>query len=142
MTRWRRSVRRASSPASLFRDNLAIELVLLPFFLFQLAIAPGFELAEALRQQTRAAAIEPHRLTGQILQKAPVMADEHERRSEARELLLEPEDRGKIEVVRGLVEQQNVRFGRQRAGERRAPGFAAGKPRRVLFARKTELKQG
>ena len=54
------------------------------------------------------------------------MRDQHHRCVEARERLLEPLQRLDVEVVGGLVQQQQLRAGRQRAGERGARELAAG----------------
>ena len=42
------------------------------------------------------------------------------------QVMLQPGHGLGVEVVGGLVEQQDVRFGEQQAGERDAPAFAAG----------------
>ena len=44
-------------------------------------------------------------------------------------------------MVGGLVEQENVGLGRQHAGERRAPAFAAREMRRILLAGEAEAFQ-
>ena len=53
------------------------------------------------------------------------MADDDERAAEPRQPVLEPFDRGDVEVVGRLVEQQHVGVHRQRARDRRAPPLAA-----------------
>jgi hypothetical protein len=50
-----------------------------------------------------------------------------------------PFDGGQIEMIGRLVEEQNIGFGRENAGEGRAPRLAAGKFRGVLAAAKAEL---
>ena len=59
------------------------------------------------------------------LQKPAVVGDEHDRRVEAHQVLLEPLERGDVEVVGRLVEQQQVGVAGQRAAERRARQLAA-----------------
>ena len=54
------------------------------------------------------------------------MRDEDDGGVDRRELLLEPFDRGHVEMVRRLVEQQQVRAPRERPCERRARQLAAG----------------
>ena len=57
------------------------------------------------------------------------MRDEHDRGVEAGQRLLEPLERLDVEVVGGLVEQQQVGLGGERARERRARQLAAGERR-------------
>ncbi len=63
------------------------------------------------------------------------MADDNERAGEALQPFLEPLDRPKVEMVGGLVEQQDVGLLRQRAGYRRPTPLAAacgrGRPPKV-----------
>ena len=93
--------------------------------LFEQRVAPGFEGGEALIEPARAAAIEPDGRAGQIGEQAPVVADQHESGARLRKLLFQPFDRDEIEMVGRLVEQQNVRIGRERARQRRAARLAA-----------------
>jgi hypothetical protein len=60
------------------------------------------------------------------LQEPAVVGDEDDRRVELLQGLLEPLERLDVEVVRRLVEQQEVRAGRERAGEAGAGELAAG----------------
>ena len=53
------------------------------------------------------------------------MGDEHDGRVERGERLLEPLERADVEMVGGLVEQQHVGAGRQRARQRGARQLAA-----------------
>jgi len=52
--------------------------------------------------------------------------DEDQGRGQAAELLLEPRDGAGVEVVRGLVEDQELGPAEERARERHAPAFADG----------------
>ena len=65
----------------LLGDDLAVELVLLAFFFGEDFVAPRLEFRKADLQPPRAAAVEPYGDARQIFQKAPVMADEDERRA-------------------------------------------------------------
>jgi hypothetical protein len=70
------------------------------------------------------------------------MADDDERRLPRRQFGLDPFDRGQVKMVRRLVEQQNIRRRRERAGKRGAaylaPESAAGSspPRRPSCSRR------
>ncbi len=71
----------------------------------------------------------------QGLEEAPVVADDDDGRAGGFELGFEAFDRRDVEMVGGLVEQENVGLGRKHAGERRAPALAAREPRRLLLPR-------
>ena len=57
------------------------------------------------------------------------MADDEDRAVVVGEIALQPLDGRQVEMVGRLVEQQHVRLADQGAGQRRAPGLAAGKAR-------------
>jgi hypothetical protein len=118
----------------LFRHDLAIELMPRARFVFVRKIAPGLELRKSTREKTGPAAIEPDRVPRKILQKSAVMTDNDERGPRGFEFRLEPFDRWQIEMIGRLVEKQNIRRGREHAGERGAPSLAARKPRRIFLA--------
>ena len=59
------------------------------------------------------------------LEEPAVVRDEQDRAGQGRELVLEPLQRAQVEVVRRLVEQQQVGLRRQHARERRARQLAA-----------------
>ena len=65
----------------LFVDDLAVELVLVAFFLGQHLVAPGLERAKAAIDLPDLAAIEPGGGARQIGQEAAVMADDDQRAS-------------------------------------------------------------
>ncbi len=69
--------------------------------------------------------VEPQRRAGQALQKGAVMADDHEGAFEPVEPALQPVDGGQVEMVGRLVQQQQVRLLRQRAGDGGAAALAA-----------------
>ncbi len=76
-----------------------------------------------------------------VLQETPVVADQHHGRARGLEHRLQALDTDHVEMVGGLVEQENVGFGRQHAGERGAAGLAAREMRRVLVAGEAEAFQ-
>jgi hypothetical protein len=55
------------------------------------------------------------------------VADDDHRARIARDVVLEPQSAFEVEVIGGLVEQQDIRFGEQHGGERDAHPPAAGK---------------
>ena len=69
------------------------------------------------------------------------MGDEHQRAGPALEEALEPVDRGDVEVVGRLVEQQHVGRRHQRAGEQHAPLHAAGQAREIGVAIEVQAVQ-
>jgi hypothetical protein len=54
------------------------------------------------------------------------------------ELLLQPLDHGEVEVIGRLVQQQNIRLGRQNTRQRGTSSFAAREGLRMLGAGKAE----
>ena len=120
-------------------DDFAIQLLQIALFLLQHLVAPCLKSAKALVEPFGAAPVNPHSGLGEVFEKTPVMADENEGRAQAAEFLLQPFDRGQIEMVGGLVEQQHVRLGRQHAGQRRAPRLAARQIGGVFLARQPQL---
>ena len=125
----------------LLAGDLAVELVAFELLLRQHLVAPGLEGREAALHAPRAAAIEPDDGAREPLQEAAVVADEDERRGHRLKLALQPFDGRQVEMVGRLVEQQNVRAGGERAGERRAAGLAARQMRRVLGPGEAQLVQ-
>ena len=125
----------------LLGDDLAVELVLVALFLGQDLVPPCLETGEAALDAAGLAAVEPDRAAGQVRQEPPVVADHDQRGAAAGKLALEPFDRGEVEMIGGLVEQQDVGSGREHARERRPPRLAARQARRVLAAVEAELLQ-
>ena len=123
----------------LLGDDLAAELVLLLLFFLQHLIAPFLERRETFLDAPRDAAVEPHGRARQLFEEAPVMADQHQRRARTAEFALQPFDCRQVEMVGRLVEQQNVRLGREHARQRRAARFAAREARGVFLAGQPEL---
>ena len=101
------------------------EKLLVGLFLGQHLIAPAFELCEAALQTARGATVQPDGAVGEGFQEAPVMADEHEGGAEASQFRFQPFDGGKVEMVRRLVEKQDIGLGCERAGNRGAADFTA-----------------
>ena len=61
-----------------------------------------------------------------VVEQIAVMADDDHRARVARDVLLEPKRRLEVEIVGGLVEQQQIGLGEQHRGERHAHAPAAG----------------
>ena len=92
----------------LLGDDLAVEFVLFALLLGQQHVAPFLEMGKAPVDTSRVAAIEPDRRTRETGEKAPVVTDKHKRGSPGIKVLLQPFDRGEIEMIGRLVEQQNI----------------------------------
>ena len=69
------------------------------------------------------------------------MADQHDAGSHAGQLAFQPLDAWQVEMVGRLVEQQDVRRWRKRAGQRCAARLAAGQGAGVFLAGQAELFQ-
>ena len=123
----------------LFGDDLAVELVLLALFLGQQHVAPFLEMGKAALDPARGAAVEPDRRARQRRQKAPVVADDHQRGAAGVEIALQPFDGGEVEMIGRLVEQQDIGRRRQHARERDAARFAARQMRGVFRAGEAEF---
>ncbi len=97
------------------------------------------QLCQRAGEEARAAGLELQHGGADGLQEPAVVRDQHDRRVEARQRLLEPLQRLDVEVVGGLVQQQHVRARRERAGERGARQLPAGegvqRTLQVLLAR-------
>src|ERR1700689_1499080 len=106
----------------LFIHDFAVELVLVALFFRQYFVAPGLEGDEAAIDLLDLATIEPGSRARQVRKEAAVMADNDERAAAAVELAFQPLDGGEIEMVGGLVQQQDIGRGRQHPGQRGATG--------------------
>src|SRR5580700_4520978 len=102
-------------------------------------VAPGLEGREAPVDPSRLPAIEPKRRTREIGEEAPVMADEDEGHAPLLELLLEPFDRREVEMIRGLVEEEDVGGRREHARDGGTPRLPARELGGGLLAREPEL---
>ena len=69
------------------------------------------------------------------------MADEHEGAAHTLQLRFQPLDGRQVEVVGGLVEEQDVGLGRQRLGERDPPPLTARQALRVFRPREPQALQ-
>ena len=91
-------------------------------------VLPLEELAVAtarLEEPAGVHGVEIEHPPGDVLQKPAVVADDQKRRGFVAQQLLEPEDSVEIEVVRGLIQEEEVRGANQRAGDRQALAPAA-----------------
>jgi hypothetical protein len=66
------------------------------------------------------AAVELDDAGGDVVEEHAVVGDDHDRAAEVADQLLQPQDAVEVEVVGGLVEQQQVGLGDQRARQRHA----------------------
>ena len=82
-------------------------------------------MGETLIQHTGDAAIQPDRGPGNSLQQAAVMADQHDAGAHAGQFPFQPFDAGQVKVVGGFVQQQDVGYRGQHAGQGGAPRLAA-----------------
>src|SRR5262249_37808557 len=81
----------------LFIDDLAVELMLVAFFLRQHLVAPGLEGGKAAIDLADLATVEPRGRTRQVGQEAAVVADQDQRAAPAIEFVFQPFDGGEIE---------------------------------------------
>ena len=119
--------------------DLAAELVLLALLFFEDRVAPFLEMRKALVQPPRLAAVEPHSRAAHPFEEAAVVRDDDESGRRPAEFVFQPFDHGKVEMVGGLVEQQDVRFRRHCPGERCPACLAAGKLVRLFVACQAEM---
>ena len=122
-------------------SDAAFQLVALGIFLFQDFVAPGFERRKTLFQPMGLAPVQPHRDARQIFQEAAVMADQHQRALAGFQFAFQPFDGAHIQMVGGLVQQQNIGARRQSAGQRGAARLAARQGRRIFIAAQAEVTQ-
>ena len=127
-------------PVFLRRDP-PLQLVTLHLFLVQHLVAPGFEGSKAFLQPVGLPAIQPHRCAGEILQEPAVMADQHQRPAAGLDLLFQPLDGAHIQVIGGLIQQQDVGPWRQHPGQRGAARLTAGQMRRVFRPAEAQIAQ-
>jgi hypothetical protein len=67
------------------------------------------------------------------------VADDHHRAAARIEVALQPFDGREVEMVGRFVEQEDIRSGRQHAGERNAARLATGELRRIFLSGEAEL---
>src|SRR5204863_9123392 len=131
----------AVAPPMFLGHDLAVELVLVALLLGQDFIAPGLEFGKAALDAAGLSAIEPHRAARQVGQGPPVVTDHDQRAAAAGELSFEPFDGGEVEMIRRLVEEQDVRRWRKQSRESRASRLATGEVGGVLVPGEAELFQ-
>ena len=127
-----------AQPVLLHRD-LAAELVLFAFLLFEDRVAPRLETGKTLVERAGDAAVEPYGRAREAFEQPAVMADQHDAGAHLGQLALQPLDAGQVEMIGRLVEQQDVGKRRQRAGQRGAARLAAGQRGGVFLAGQAEF---
>src|SRR3546814_9441694 len=104
---------------------------------------PCFEAAESNLIATQAAPIEPQRLPRQPRKEGAIMADDDECPRITIEPAFQPVNRGKIKMVRRLIEQQQIRLTRQRTANGRSAALTArcgfGQTRKIKDRKSTRL---
>ena len=88
------------------------------------------------------AAVDLEDPRGQRAQEAPVMGDEHQRAGPVAQELLQPVDRGNVQMVGRLVEQQHLGLGHQRPGQQHPALEPARQPRELLVSIQPHAIQG
>ncbi len=103
--------------------DLAIQLVQHLLFRLDHIVAPLLEMAKTFLKLAGLTTVQPDHRCRQIVQKTAVMADDDHGGRAAGQFGFQPLDSGQIQMVRGFVQQQDVRRRRQRAGQSRPPRF-------------------
>jgi hypothetical protein len=119
----------AQIPILLGGDALLQPLGLALLALDQL-LRPGLEAGEAGVELVQLAALEPEHAGREACEEGAIMADEEQRALEAQQHLLEPFDGRQVEVIGGLVQQQQIGIAGQRPSQGRAPALAPRRARR------------
>jgi hypothetical protein len=88
-----------------------------PFFLPLQLAALAFETRVIAAPEGELGLIEMQDMVGHLVQEIAVMADDQDRRGIMGEIVDQPERAFEIEIVGGLVEQQNVRRRKEHGGE-------------------------
>jgi hypothetical protein len=94
--------------------------------LFQHFLRPGLERRKPAIEHAQPPSVEPEGPPGEAAEKGAVVTDEKQAGVAFGQLPLQPLDRRQIEMVRRLVEQQNVRRSDQGTGQIGAARLAAG----------------
>ncbi len=110
----------------LLLGQLLVELGVLAGLHLQLVALLGLVPGVVAGIAAEASAVELEDGRGQLRQEGAVVGDEQHGAVEGGQLLLEPGNGVEVQVVGGLVEQQQVRLGHQRPGQRHAPPPAPG----------------
>jgi hypothetical protein len=109
----------------LFLSKLFVEQLVGALLREQLLFAVPDKATVVAVPHAQVAAIQLGDTVGDVLQEAPVVGDEHQRAAETAQLFFQPGDGENIEVVGGLVQQQDVRVAHQRLGQGDTPAPAA-----------------
>jgi hypothetical protein len=103
----------------------ALELAQAGLLLGQKPLGPGLELAEALIEHAQLAAIEPPDGAADRGEEGAVVADHNESATASGKVLLEALDGRQVEVIGGLIEQEDIGRADQDARKIDPPGLAA-----------------
>src|SRR5205814_3607644 len=79
------------------------------------------------------AAREPDNPRRQAIQQKAIMADQHCRAVETKQIFLQPFDRDQIQMIGWLIEQKKIRLADEQLGQRQPRALAARKGGDVLF---------
>src|SRR5690606_16076349 len=113
-----------ADPGFLLRQQ-PVEARLLLGLGVQALLAPAQVVVVVARPAGDAATVDLDDARGQRAQEAAVVGDEQQAAGERLEEAFQPRDRRDVEMVGGLVQQQDVGFAHQRAGQQHAPLHAA-----------------
>ena len=102
-----------------------LELVQAGLLLGQKPLGPSLELAEALIKHAQPTAIEPPDGAADRGEEGAVVADHDQSATASGKMLLEPLNGRQVEVIGGLIEQENLGLADQDAREIDPPGLAA-----------------
>src|SRR6185437_10150381 len=117
-----------ADPDLLLRPEL-VEAAVGNVFGGQLLLPSRFVSREIPRVGAQHAAVELYDPRGDTVEEGAIVGD-HDRRRNLQQQLLQPLDGADIEVIRRLIEQQQVRLSGERKGERRTLALAARARRR------------
>ena len=107
-----------------FPVDFAVEFVPFHFGALQEVIAPVLEFGKAFLEAMALAVVDPHGCAREVREKATIMADQDQRRTNAAQGLFQKLDRRQVEMVCRLVHQQDIGVRGQRPGERGTPYLA------------------
>ncbi len=113
--------------------QLRVEFFGCPRFLGIDVFLPRLIAAEADLLAPQRAPVEPQCRAGQAGQEGPVVADHYKRALEPVQPVFQPFDAGEVEMIGWLVEQQEVRFAGEGAGESRTAPFSSAGGRSIAL---------
>jgi hypothetical protein len=108
-----------------FARDLAAKLVVLGLLLREDLLPPVLVAVEAAIDAAGHAAIQPDQRARERREQPPVVADEHQAGAKTTEFGLQPLDGRQVQMVRRLVEEQEVGLGGEDAGQGRTAPLAA-----------------